>query len=228
MVKPIFQGHGIGKKIWRKVMERIGDRNVAVNSLPEKVEVYRDHAGLSIQTNWGAEIYIAKEVPVSKMVQNIKDISARVITPDDVAIINDVIAYDARVLGFSRRRLLTLQSKEKGLVTVVATNSIDNSVCGYGCLAENTIISKGIVGPLYADNKCIAEHILYHILIAFPAAQTHGVMLMMADCNKDGSAMFEKLGFEKIESDPRLYRTEEVQVQFEKVFAVHSWNFSVF
>ena len=208
-------------------MERVGDRNAGVNPVPEQLANYRDRAGFPIQSDWLSVVCVAKKIPVSKMLTELPGINAKVLEPEDFEEVNKVKQYDADVLGFSRSRLISLLCREKDTVTVVATNSHDDSVCGYGTIKQN-IKGNALIGPLFADNSSVAELIIYHMVKAFPMAEAKGVTLMTVDCNEDSLALVDKLGFKKEPGTERLYRSEEVEVQFKKIFGQHNLNFSVF
>lgn len=208
-------------------MERIGDRNAGVNPVPEQLENYRDRAGFPIQSDWLSVVCVAKEIPLSEMLTELPGISIKVLEPEDSEATNKTTQYDAEVFGFSRGRLISLLCREKDAVTVIATNTHDDLVCGYGTIKQN-IKGNALVGPWYADNSSIAELILYHMVKAFPPAQSKGVTLMTVDCNEDAIALVDKLGFKREEGTARLYRNEEVEVQFQKVYGQHNLNFSVF
>lgn len=208
-------------------MERVGDRNAGVNPVPDMLENYRDRAGFPIQCDWLSVVCTARQLPTSEMLSELPGISVTVVDPDDELIKRAVAEYDSRVLGFHRGRLLPIVCLEKDSVTVVATKSHDDSVCGYGNIKEN-IKGNALVGPLFADDNCIAEVILYHLVKNFPFAESKGVTLMTVDCNQESLEMVERLGFKREPGTARLYRSEEVEVQFNKVFAQHNLNFSVF
>ena len=226
-VKSTFQRRGIGRKIWNKVMERVGDRNAGVNPVPEMLENYRDRAGFPIQSDWLSVVCVAKEVLTSEMISEIPGVDVNVISSEDDETTHSAAEYDSQVFGFSRGRLIPILCREEDSITVIATKSHDNSVCGYGNIKKN-IKGNALVGPLFADDSCIAELVLYHLIKSFPEAESKGVTLMAIDCNQDALDMVEKLGFRKEPGTARLYRSEEVDVQFNKVFAQHNLNFSVF
>lgn len=208
-------------------MERVGDRNAGVNPVPEQLANYRDKAGFPIQSDWLSVVCVAKEVPISEMLSELPGINVKVLELDDSEQVNKIKQYDADVLGFSRPRFISLLCREKDTVTVAATYSHDNSVCGYGTIKKN-IKGNALVGPLFADNSSVAEVILYHMVKAFPTAECKGVTLMTVDCNEDSLALVDKLGFIKEPGTERLYRNEEVEVQFQKIFGQSNLNFSVF
>lgn len=208
-------------------MERVGDRNAGVNPVPEQLENYRDRAGFPIQCDWLLVVCVAKEIRMSEMLNELPGINVTVVEPEDSEAVNKITQYDADVFGFSRGRLISILCREKDSVTVMATNAHDDSVCGYGTIKQN-IKGNALVGPFYADNSSIAELILYHMVKAFPTAQSKGVTLMTVDCNEDAIALVDKLGFEREPGTARLYRSEEVEVQFQKIFGQHNLNFSVF
>lgn len=226
-VRSTFQRRGIGRKIWDKVMARVGDRNAGVNPVPEQLSNYRDKAGFPIQSDWRSVVCIAKEVLTTEMATEIQGVAVSVVTPDDADMVKAVTAYDFDVLGFSRERLIPIQCAEEDSVTVAGTREQDGSVCGYGCIRQN-IKGNAHVGPLYADDSVVAELILNHLVKSFPVAESKGVTLMTVDCNEDCLSMVERLGFVKLPGTERLYRSGEVDVHFRKVFAQHNLNFSVF
>ncbi|XP_055930946.1 uncharacterized protein LOC129961208 isoform X2 [Argiope bruennichi] len=227
VVKSAYRRHGIGRKIWNAVMKRVGDRNAGVNPVPEQLENYRDRSGFPVQTSWCSIVSHTKSMDMSLFTANDLDINLQRLILEDNDTLNEVICYDADVCGFSRGNLVPLLCSQKDSVTMVATKTDSNEICGYGNIRKN-IKNGAIVGPLYADSAEIAEKILYELVKAFPIGEIEGIMMMAIDCNLPAMKMMDKLGFQTLEGIARLYRDEEVHVKYEKVFSQHSLNFSIF
>lgn len=229
VVKSDYRGRGVGQKIWKKVMERIGDRNAATNPVPEQTQNYKDRGGFPIQCDWGSVVYELRDVSLSNMTgESPPGVGVDLVSPDDVNLIKSVAEYDADVIGFPRNELFPILFKDKESIMVVAKNLRDDTVCGYGIIKQS-IKNFALIGPLYADDKSIAELILYHLVKAFPVAVKEGVTLMAVDCNRDALGMWERLGFHRHRSTClRLYRHREVKCHFEKVFVLFNDNFCVF
>lgn len=233
VVKSTFQRRGIGRKIWDKVMERVGDRNAGVNPVATQLENYRDRAGFPIQSDLCSVVCIADQLLTSDMTTELPGVDVCVLSPEDTDVVKAVSGYESNVLGFTRERLMPILCAEKDSVTVVATKAHDNSVCGFGSIRQN-INGNAHVSPLFADDHIIAEVILYHLKKAFPVAESKGVTMMIVDCNEAAMAMVDKLGFCKEPGTARLFRIEDVdsglkkEIQFKKLFAQNNSNFSVF
>lgn len=227
VVKSNLRGLGIGKNLWNRVMERVGDRNAAINTRLENVENYRDRGGFPIVCDRGSVTFTMKDVCSCKMINELPGVDVNLVKSHDANLIKGIADYDANIIGFSRDRLFPILSKEKESVIVAARNSGDNSICGYGIIKQ-AMNNMAFVGPLYADEKTIAELILYHLIKAFPEATKDGLVLETVDCNEDALSTWERLGFQRYSRCFRLYRHKEVNFDFKKVFVLFSETFCVF
>ncbi|KAG8177113.1 hypothetical protein JTE90_008222 [Oedothorax gibbosus] len=225
VVKDNYRRRGIGMKIWSAVMERIGDRNVGVNPVPEQLENYRDKSGFPVQTSWSSKVSAAETVDTTKLSHDLPEIAVRELSSGNVDLVDKVVAYDADVCSFTRGDLVPLLCDQEDSVTMVALR--DGEVCGYGNIKKN-IKGNTIIGPLYADCGEIAEKILDELVNAFPLAREEGALIFTVDNNGSAMEILEKLGFETDCVISRLYRKEEVDVKFDKIFAQYNLNFSIF
>lgn len=225
VVKNSYRRRGIGMKIWNAVMERIGNRNVGVNPVPQQLENYRDKSGFPVQTSWCSKVSVVDKVDTTKLSHDLPDVVVSQLSSGDVDIVDKVVAYDADVCGFTRGDLVPLLCEQEDSATVVALK--DGEVCGYGNIKKN-IKGNTIIGPLYADSGEIAEKILDELVKAFPLARDEGALIFTVDNNGSAMDILDKLGFETDCVISRLYRKEEVDVKFDKIFAQYNLNFSIF
>ncbi|XP_054706276.1 uncharacterized protein LOC129216144 [Uloborus diversus] len=226
-VRSTYQRRGIGMKIWNAVMERIGDRNVGVNPVPDQLSNYRDKAGFPVQTSWCSVVCKIPEIQPENLLFEISGVEVQILHSNDQQTIDLVTDYEADIFGFSRGRLTQLLSAQKESLTMVALKDSGTEVCGFGNVKKN-IKGNALVGPLYADDAEVAELILHHLIKEFPTAKDKGVTLMTVDSNQSALELVDSLGFEKEHGIARLYRKDEVEVKFEKIFGQHNLNFAIF
>lgn len=225
-VKSAYQRRGIGIKIWKAVMDRIGGRNAGVNPVPNQLTNYRDRAGFNIQTSWCSAVCVSTDIFTHNLVSEIPGINVKRLYVDD-SLMHDVTRYDTEIHGFSRSKIMPLVVQEEESVTMIAVRDEGEQTCGYGNIRK-CITGYAIVGPLYADNLETAELLLTHLIDAFPLSRSHGLRMMITDANPDALTLVDKVGLIRKVGISRLYNKEEVNANFNRVFCQHNLNFSVF
>ncbi|KAI1283085.1 hypothetical protein HDE_12662 [Halotydeus destructor] len=225
-ILPQFQGQGLGLELWTLCMQHVGNRNAGLYAVPSQVSTYRDKAGFRCEDSCKMLVYDG-DAPLdsSKLVQVLPNVQ---LCHFDETLEDAVAAYDQGVVGYDRKLLLHETLREPDSLTLVAKGKLDNgSVVGYASFRTNNI-GKCMVGPLYADNDAIAEFLVTTALASFGAAQSHGVLFMPLDGNSGGVTIATKLGLELHEDLPRFFTKHIPSASMDKIYCVHTPNFSPF
>lgn len=105
-VRPELHGKGIGKAMWRRMMEHVSDSNAGLYAVPEYLTMYRDQAGFKSPDTRLLFIYESDEHSppnVDLLVSSIRGIEVCSISEQHYQM---VAHYDAIVHGYSRLTLL--------------------------------------------------------------------------------------------------------------------------
>ncbi|CAG2170314.1 unnamed protein product, partial [Oppiella nova] len=152
-VRPEYQGRGIGKALWAKTIEHMGDRNLGlVSSKQNTFEYYRDVHNFRYISDRRVIIMAGLLTSNPQLIDNIDGISLVTIDGHNV---RDVIEYDKHVSGLDRSVLIESLYKLPETINLVA-NDDQGHVVGYSFLYK-TNMGQYLFEPLYADNERIAE-----------------------------------------------------------------------
>lgn len=136
-----------------------------------------------------------------------------------------VIDYDQKITNYKREKLLKAVFKEPDSIAMVAMDTDDNQVVGFGCFRKNNL-DKAMAGPIYANNDAVAEFLVYNLIQNFSLVHEKGLNMMLPDCNAGSMRMALKLGLEKHGQFPRFFTKAIPKVDFDRVYCVHTPNFS--
>lgn len=220
-VREKHRGLGVGIKVWNACMEHVGDRNVCLNGVPDKVKLYKERGGFPIlETNW---VCVMNETTSPVHPETLSDTSpASVdIVPFEDSHLPLICDYDSKLIGYDRKLALELNCKEPGSRSFVALK--DGACVGFGTI-KMSCQEAGQVGPLYADGKEIAEVILKRLILSL--SQVKGFAMMTMSNNGPANELMERIGCPTTEKLPRLYRRTMKDVDASKVFAQFDLNFS--
>ena len=234
-VRPEYQRLGIGIRIWRRVMQHVGQRNAGLYAVPEHLHTYRDLAGFSVEDSIKMIVYESDGIGATDdLVKAIGNVVVAEIT--DQAL-ERVARYDESVTRADRSQLLRATFRQKDSLSLVAFETNRSrlgseegrdevrQVVGYLCFRVNNI-GKAMAGPLYADNDAVAELLVSEAIAKFPVASAKGLLYMTLDCNAGGIRIAEKLKLDYGEHLPRLFTKAVAVADFDRIYCIHSPNFS--
>ncbi|CAG2112226.1 unnamed protein product [Medioppia subpectinata] len=94
-VRPEYRGHGIGQSLWNTGMAHMGDRNIGLFAISDKMlAIYRDKHNFKHIANRQLVLMRGSFVPNKGLIDRIDGISLAVISEDNIL---DVIQYDRHV-----------------------------------------------------------------------------------------------------------------------------------
>lgn len=225
-VRKSHQGRGIGPRIWKVLMDRVGDCNAGLNAVPKHLSTYRDRAGFSFLEPFSTIVYNTTHITPEALPAPTDDL--RVVSVDEDHL-SKIFDYDTEVHGYERHKAvkLTMQDTD-GLARVVVRRGDDGEdvICGFGKISTN-ILGGALAGPLYADDREAAGVLLRELVENFEPSES-SLTMMVLDCNDDACAVAEDLGLKEYMKVPRCYRIEGVPATFEKIYAQHDLNFTTF
>ncbi|GFQ81367.1 n-acetyltransferase domain-containing protein, partial [Trichonephila clavata] len=132
-----------------------------------------------------------------------------------------MLSYDRTLAGYDRKFILKSSIREKNSKTLIALK--DGACVGYGVVKRN-IFDAALVGPLYADDACVAEVMLRKLLESMPDAK--GLSLATASTNLAINEMVQRMGILVYNNLLRLYTKEHMLINTSKAFAFFDVDFS--
>ncbi|XP_015922556.3 holothin acyltransferase-like [Parasteatoda tepidariorum] len=134
-----------------------------------------------------------------------------------------VSAYDYNLMGYDRRHLLELSSREENSQTFVALNG--RECVGFGSV-KLSCMGAARIGPLYADDATIAEALLKNLLKSFPRGR--GIMMVTLSNNSKANNLMTKLSVPTTQELVQVFSERILEVDTHKVYAHFDVNFCVF
>lgn len=235
-VRPELQGLGIGIQIWQQIMKHIGKKNAGLYAVADHLHTYRDLAGFSVEDSIKMIVYESDGIcSTEDLVQSMGNVTVTEITDQFT---DSVIEYDSKITYVNRDKLLRLTFGCKEILSLVAietscrlrSGSRDDAnevkkIVGYLCFKTNNI-GKAMAGPLYADNDAVAELLVKEAIEKYPAATVKGLLFMTLDSSFGAIRIAEKLKLQYGEHLPRLFTKNKVNADFDRIYCIHTPNFS--
>lgn len=204
-------------------MEHVASRNVCLNAVPGKLELYRDKGGFPIvESEW---VCVVNETtsPVNPDVLSDTPPKGIEVEPFEDSHLPLICDFDQKLMGYNRQQVFELSCKEADSKSFVATK--DGACVGFGTI-KMSCQEAALVGPLYADDKGTAEVILKRLILSLPEAK--GFAMMTVSNNEAAAEFVRRIGCPAAEECPRLYRRKKIDIDLSKVFGHLDLNFSPF
>lgn len=213
IVAPEHRGRGLGYRLWQAGMAHAGKRLVGLDGVVDQQENYRRsgfelayrnirHGGVPDTSHLdpspdGVEIF-----PITELTAGILD-------------------YDDQVFPVSRPRFLDAWLKAPGHVARAAVR--DGRIAGFGVIRPSRAGRK--VGPLFADDRAIAEALLADLLEASTdGAVGHEVYLDTPEPTSAAMALAETIGLAPVFETARMYTGPAPSIALDRVFGVTSFE----
>jgi ribosomal protein S18 acetylase RimI-like enzyme len=205
IVKPEFRGRGFGLQIWQRGIERLADRNIGLDGVPDQQSNYRKSGFTLAYRN------IRYEGVARDGTRHATDETSEPELSFAEALDREVFPADRT--GFLRR-WLTLPDRH-----ALALN--DGGVpAGYGVIRRCRSGYK--VGPLFAKGDGIAER-LFQALIARVEPDAP-IFLDVPEVNHSAVRMAERNGMKPAFETARMYNKGEPKLRLDMVFGVTTFE----
>ncbi|CAL2043645.1 unnamed protein product [Caenorhabditis brenneri] len=192
-VVPKYRGTGLGKPIFQKVMDIVGDNNCTLTGEVKMSKKYAREFGFDkFPPHWllhstllTTDCVIPEKVSEKYTTKKWSDVDYDALT-----------AYDRTVCTRDRKKLMTPWFNMKNTFSRVVLDQTENIV-GYGIIRLVTL-NKLNIAPFYADNIEAAEVLLKDLLEMVPNWKTYSSFAFLyPECNKDPLMLLEKFAKSK-------------------------------
>lgn len=209
IVVPAYRGCGYGLSLWNSALEQFGTRNIGLDGVKEQQANYRKSgfslAYSNIRYAW------------------CKRLQGRPATAPNVVSIRAVDAgsiqrYDRLCFPASRPAFLNAWLNQPGSVALAWLEN--DRVRGYGAIRRCGDGWK--VGPLFADNKAIAESLL--LALSHEVADEDPVYLDVPEVNAEAIRLAANFGMCEVFSTARMYSRYQPDIATERIFGVTTFE----
>lgn len=209
IVAPEYRGCGYGLPLWNSALEQFGARNIGLDGVKEQQANYRK-SGFSLAYS---NIRYAWH----------KRLQSRPATAPNVVSVRQVDAggiarYDRLCFPASRPTFLDVWLNQPGSVARAWWEN--NTIRGYGVIRRCRDGWK--VGPLFADNRGIAELLL--LALSREIADEEPVYLDVPEANIEAIRLAADLGMREVFSTARMYNRYIPDIATERIFGVTTFE----
>ncbi|MEN6462922.1 MAG: GNAT family N-acetyltransferase [Syntrophomonas sp.] len=206
IVKPEYRGQGYGIQLWKAAMDYLGNRLIGLDGVLAQENNYTKSGFKTAYHNFRFE-GISNDYS-SAPLKEIVDLAALPLA--------DLLSYDILVFPASRPEFIKRWIKPYGGAALGYIS--DGQLKGYGVIRA---CRNGYrIGPLFADNKNIAEVILKalisHIRVDSP------VFLDIPEVNACALQLAKSFKMKPVFETARMYRGEPLPVDLCKIYGVTS------
>ncbi|XP_053400785.1 uncharacterized protein LOC128557437 [Mercenaria mercenaria] len=206
IVREDLRQKGIGRKIWKALMDRVGDKNVALDGAPEMHDWYEKQG--FVHTSYEVLFYT---ITKSNFTQTENQSNYKLVPLSD-DMWPSLMVYDKQVYpDIDREQILRAWFTGKDVKIVIALD--DNAIVGYGSIHKKSENKYGLRN-VFADNESVFENILYELFSNIP--DVSNVHFLLIDKKPLPNCLCSSL-YDN-ERTQRMYTKFPIQINTEKVW----------
>ncbi|XP_013388648.1 uncharacterized protein LOC106157517 [Lingula anatina] len=209
------RGLGIGTRLRQKVEEYIGDRNLGIFSVAERV-VPNKRLGFTVES-WKVR-HVSGTIATEKIKLSEDCIVSAF--PSQGVQFDALIQYDTKIHSIERERFLRVWVEGKSTTTLVAMSKADEIV-GYGVIRRDSN-NTTLLGPLYGETSAIIKTLLVSLMGKTTFGETVDMWVPV------GSEILQELLTEnkntlKVHAEfTRMFYYHDVKAPRKKIFSIAS------
>lgn len=204
IVKPEYRTLRIGRELGLKALEFMGDRNVGLDGVVERIEEY-EQAGFK---------FAHKNIRYSSV---IRGSASKNILPATKVPFEDIARFDRKCFPAHREIFLNDWIKMPDAHSVASVHK--NELKGFGTIRK--CLEGYKVGPLFANNIEVAEEILLGLA---KYAGKEPLYLDIPDTNSDANELVKKYQMKKIFETARMYNRKDPEIDTTKIFGITTFE----
>ncbi len=209
IVAPGYRGRGYGMQLWNSALEQFGTRNIGLDGVQEQQANYRK-SGFSLaysNIRYAWQNRLQNEPVTTPNIVSVKHIDA-----------HSLARYDRRCFPASRPTFLDAWLNQPGSAALVWLEN--EAIRGYGVIRRCRDGWK--VGPLFADNRGIAESLL--LALSRNTADQEPVYLDVPETNTEGMRLAADLGMHEVFGTARMYNHYLPDIVTDRIFGVTTFE----
>ncbi len=207
IVRPEYRGKGCGMQIWRAGLEYLEGRNIGLDSVIAQQENYEKSGFKLAYRNRRYEGRGSEEV-----------VGNAGIVPITSLLFEAVVSYDRPFFPANRPQFVkSWINQPEGTAVGIMQNG---KLSGYGVIRPCRSGYK--IGPLFADNPELAEHLF--LTLRSKVKSSEPVFLDTPEVNREATALAERHGMDVIFETARMYRGITPDMPINRLFGVTSFE----
>lgn len=206
IVKKEFRGEGYGLKIWQHALNYLGNINIGLDGVVAQIENYKKFGFKLAHSN---ARYLGNFSSV--------EIENSCIVDTNFVDFSDLCEYDKLHFATSRTGFLKEWINQKESFSVCYLE--DKKIKGFSTLRKTFGGYK--IGPLFADNKVIAESILLSLTSKIP---DHDFYLDINENFRPTVELVNKYQMQKVFETSRMYTKTQPVAKWDEVFGITSFE----
>lgn len=210
IVRPEYRGRGFGLQLWNAGIERLGERTIGLDGVPEQQENYA-RSGFELahrNIRYGG---VARDI--GSLHPDVDEIGPE--TPP--ALSDAIVAYDRQFFPAAREGFVRQWIEHDARLAVAFVS--DRTLLGHGVIRPCRTGYK--IGPLFADDAAVAEAI-FSALVA-PVGD-EPVFLDVPEPNAEARALAERHGLAPVFETARMYRGSAPQLPLDRIFGITTFE----
>lgn len=209
IVAPAYRGRGYGLPLWNSALEQFGARNVGLDGVKEQQANYRK-SGFSLA-------YSNIRYAWHKRLQSRPATAPNIVSVEQVDA-GDIARYDRLCFPAPRPTFLDVWLNQPDSVARAWWEN--NAIRGYGVIRRCRNGWK--VGPLFADNREIAELLL--LTLSHEIADEEPVYLDVPEVNIEAIRLAADFGMTEVFSTARMYSRYLPNIETDRIFGVTTFE----
>ncbi|HWL30416.1 MAG TPA: GNAT family N-acetyltransferase [Burkholderiaceae bacterium] len=209
IVVPEYRGRGYGLPLWKSALEQFGARNIGLDGVKEQQANYRK-SGFSLAYS-NIRYAWQKRLPS-------KAALAPNLVPANQVVAGSIARYDRLCFPAPRPTFLDAWLNQPDSIALAWWEN--NTIRGYGIIRRCREGWK--VGPLFADNRAIAEMLLF--ALSHDIADEQSVYLDVPETNKEAMRLAADLGMVEVFGTARMYSRSLPDIETDRIFGVTTFE----
>lgn len=209
IVTPEYRGCGYGLQLWSSALEQLGARNIGLDGVKEQQAKYRKSgfkfAYSNIRYAWHKRLQ--SRPATAPNVVSVRQVEA-----------GSIARYDRLCFPASRPTFLGAWLNQPGSVALAWWEN--NAIRGYGVIRRCR--DGWRVGPLFADNREIAELLL--LALTHEISSEEPVYLDVPEVNAEAMRLAADFGMSEVFSTARMYSRHLPDIETERIFGVTTFE----
>lgn len=211
MVDKKYRGQGYGMKIGARALDMYPDVTMGLDGVVEQQENYKKAGFVMAYNNYRFTF------TVNHLLRPSKEQNSHVVNHTEVPF-SDLLSYDALMFGCRREKFLRCWINQPDSYCYVWFE--DGVIKGYGLIRK--CISGYKIGPLFCDNKTIAETLIIKLIEELPEGEV--VYLDIPEPNIKAMELVKQYNMTKVFETARMYRGTPPELPVDKIFGVTTFE----
>lgn len=207
IVKKEYRGKGLGFKIWKTAINYLKNQNIGLDGVVVQQEDYKK-SGFKLAY---------RNIRYQGLSEKAERLDLNIIKLSKIPF-NKLFKYDKSLFPAERKKFLECWVKLPQSYAFGFLNK--RELKGYGVIRKCKVGYK--VGPLFADNKKIAEQLFLALNNSVPEKST--IFLDVPEVNKEALNLTKKYQMKYVFETARMYTKRVPKIDLTKVFGVTTFE----